>query len=143
MPQHEPSTAKPDADAAPRDMFSDSQIRMLKAAVIGMGAILLAGFALVIGRIIYLVNKPPPEADAAATAPSAIARSIDSPAASAPPVPLALPKGASVRHIALSERHLAVYFDSPTGSGLRLLNLRLGTWSAVIPLVEEKPAPAK
>jgi hypothetical protein len=44
-------------DATPPPMFSDKQLRRLKVAVIVMGLVLIVGFGVVIGRIIYLVNR--------------------------------------------------------------------------------------
>ena len=136
MQGHEPAPTPSAAEAQPRDMFTDRQIRMLKLAVIGMGAILLAGFALVIGRIIYLVNKPPPQAEA--TAPAAMSQSASGLTGNIAPPALALPAGAAVRHLAISETHLAVHFDAPAGSGLKLFDLRNGTWSKTITIIDEK-----
>jgi hypothetical protein len=106
-------------------MFTPQQIRMLKVAVIGMGVILLLGFALVIGRIIYLVNAPPrTDAAGAAVAPSAIA----------------LPAGASVRHIAVSGNRLVVHFEGPAGAGIRIVDLAGATPAVTLPITVEPPA---
>ncbi|MEZ5856582.1 MAG: hypothetical protein R3D67_18230 [Hyphomicrobiaceae bacterium] len=136
MQGHEPAPHQSAAEAAPRDMFTASQIRMLKFAVIGMGAILLAGFALVIGRIVYLVNQPQPQSEAGRVSP--LATTTPAPPGAIAPANLPLPPNAQVRHLALSASHLAVYFEAPGGSGLRLLHLPTGVWSPVIPVVADK-----
>lgn len=130
---------------APADMYTPTQIRLLKVAVIGMGVILLLGFGLVIGRIVYLVNHSPrPGATISVqgiggtpqgrpgthqTADAALSR-------------LDLPAGAIVRHIALSENRLAVYFDGPGSGGIRILDMATGQWSAVIPVSQQLSPPA-
>jgi hypothetical protein len=120
---------QPSAGDAPRDMFTPSQIRALKFAVVGMGVLLLAGFALVIGRIVYLTNRAPPlERPPAATASQPSAK------------PLALPPGAVVRHLSMSDSRLAVHFEGPGGSGIRILDLAQGTWSEIIPITHEPPS---
>lgn len=111
--------------AAPRPMFTPAQIRALKIAVIGMGVVLLAGFALVIGRIIYLVNSAPS------------AEAVQRAAVAAAPAPLALPAGAVVRQIAISGNRLAVHYEAPSGAGLRVLDLATGAWGPPIPVVAE------
>jgi hypothetical protein len=112
---------------APPDMFTPAQIRKLKIAVIGMGAVLLAGFALVIGRIIYLVNAVPrPDAPVAGKV--------------SPATTLALPAGATVRHIAISGNRLAVHFDAPGGVGIRIIDLSGATPTVTIPVTAEPEA---
>jgi hypothetical protein len=104
-------------DATPPPMFSDKQLRRLKVAVIVMGLVLIVGFGVVIGRIIYLVNRmePPPLGSAPAeTAPSAGAASAD--------VTLSVPAGAVVRHLSIAGDRLAVHYDSPGGSGIVVVN---------------------
>ncbi len=111
-------------EAAP-DMFTPQQIRMLKVAVIGMGVILLLGFALVIGRIVYLVNATP---------------RTDAPGTALAPAALALPAGASVRHIAVSGTRLAVHFEGPAGSGIRIVDLTGAMPPVTLPITIEPAA---
>jgi hypothetical protein len=114
------------ADIPP--MYTPSQLRLLKIAVIGMGVILLVGFTTVIGRIIYLVNSAPPP-------PAAAAASVASPLVV--PAGLALPKGAVIKHLALSGNRLAVHYEGPAGSGIRIVDLVPGGGAVTLPIVEE------
>ena len=121
------SDASPAASAIP-PMYTPSQMRLLKIAVIVMGVILLLGFVAVIGRIVWLVNSAPrPAAGAAALLP---APPLGQPA------PIALPKGATVRHIALSGSRLAVHYEGPEGAAVRILDLSAGGVSITVPIVE-------
>ncbi len=123
-----PASDDPDADPAIPQMYTPSQLRLLKIAVIAMGVILLVGFATVIGRILYLVNKAP--------SPAAVA-TIPTTAPMAAPASLALPKGAVVRHLALSGNRLAVHYEGPAGSGIRIVDLVPGGGDVSIPIIEE------
>ncbi|MFV0298474.1 MAG: hypothetical protein ACK5JT_20420 [Hyphomicrobiaceae bacterium] len=136
MPDHQ-TTAAPGADDTPREMFTPSQIRKLKIAVIGMAVLLLFGFALVIGRIIYLVNRTP----ASTAAPAAAVRPQAGNAKTYQP--LALPRGAVIRNISIGRDHLAVQFESPSGSGIRLMSLATGVWSSTSPVIEGDATPAR
>ena len=103
-----------DSRATPAAMFTDVQMRRLKLAVIGMGLILILGFALVIGRVVYLLNR------------------TDAPTASAPSKSLAdsslmLPAGAVVRHVALSGNRLAVHYDAPAGAAIAIVDIASGS----------------
>lgn len=119
----------PDTGADIPPMYTPSQLRLLKIAVIGMGVILLVGFTIVIGRIIYLVNSaPPPTAAAAASGTSPLAA----------PAGLALPRGAVVKHLALSGNRLAVHYEGPAGSGIRIVDLVPGGGAVNLPIVVEE-----
>lgn len=116
-------------------------MRQLKVAVIAMGVILLLGFAVVIGRIVYLVNSGPrPAATAAAptgahggAAPASLAQLPQAQAGAA----LSLPKGAVVRQMALSGNRLAVYYEGPDGAGVRIVDLATGGAGLTLPIVPE------
>src|SRR5690606_4316231 len=97
-------------------VLGDRHLRMLRFAVIAMGVVLVLGFVAVIARIVYLVNRG---RDTAAA--PAISRSLKDSAR------LALPAGAVVRNLSLSGARLAVHYDSPTGSGIVILDLASGT----------------
>lgn len=122
-------------------MYSPAQMRQLKVAVIAMGVILLLGFAVVIGRIVYLVNSGPrPAATAAAptgahggAAPASLAQLPQAQAGAA----LSLPKGAVVRQMALSGNRLAVYYEGPDGAGVRIVDLATGGAGLTLPIVPE------
>lgn len=130
---------EPTAPEGPTPMFTDSQMRKLKAAVIGMGIVLLAGFALIIGRIVYLLNRPP--VDSAGDA-RAVATSPPSPAATGTgvvaPTRLTLPDGAAVKHVSLSGNRLAVHYEAPSGQGIQILDLVTGRQVQRIEIVPEK-----
>lgn len=110
--------------SSPPPMYSPSQMRQLKVAVVAMGIILLLGFALVIGRIVYLVNSGPRPTFAVA------------PLAQVP-TEMSLPSGAAVRHLAFSGNRLAVYYDSPAGSGIRIIELTGGGPQLTVRVVTE------
>ena len=139
MPQPTPSQAPREATIPPRtpaepasaipSMYTPSQLRQLKFAVIAMGVILLLGFAAVIGRILYLVNSQPRTAGQAAVA-------------SGPPLagklpPLSLPKGAVIRHMALSGSRLVIQFEAEGGRALRILDLDKGGPGITVPIVDD------
>jgi len=123
-----PPGGDPDTGADIPPMYTPSQLRLLKIAVIGMGIILLVGFTTVIGRIIYLVNSAPPP-------PTAAAVSGSSPLVA--PATLALPKGSVVKLLALSGNRLAVHYEGPAGSGIRIVDLVPGGGVVNLPIVEE------
>jgi hypothetical protein len=118
----------PETGAGIPPMYTPSQLRLLKIAVIGMGVILLVGFTAVIGRIIYLVNSAPSQ-QATAAATGALPLAV--------PTGLALPKGAIVKHLALSGNRLAVHYEGPAGSGIRIVDLVPGGGAVNLPIVEE------
>lgn len=106
--------ASGESDMAAGQMFTDPQFRRLKVAVILMAVILIVGFGVVIGRIVYLFQRP--SAGVAATAPP-IERAERN---------LALPVGAIVRHVSVAGDRLAVHYEAPSGSGIRVLDLATG-----------------
>jgi len=111
-------------------MYTPSQLRALRIAVVVMGIILLLGFATVIGRIVFLLNATPkPEANASGTVPEATAP-LRAPAA------VELPKGAVVKHLALSGNRLAIHFETPSGAGIRIVDLLSPQGGITLPIVE-------
>lgn len=111
------STQAAARDAAPGPMFTDAQLRRLKAAVIVMGVVLILGFGVVIFRIIHLLGRAGPPASpptAAAIAPR-------------PDVALDLPEGAVTRQVTLSAGdRLLVHYDAPGGGGIAVVDLATG-----------------
>ncbi|MCL4765296.1 MAG: hypothetical protein KJZ80_03590 [Hyphomicrobiaceae bacterium] len=100
------------------------QVRLLKIIVIGLGVLLLAGFALVIARIAYLATQP--------------GRGIG--AARAPQdVSVALPPGAVVRQTAVSGDRMTIQFESPQQTGIVIVNLTTGQIVSRIVLRPEAP----
>jgi len=108
------------------DGFTPSQLRKLKIAVVVMGVILILGFAGLIWRIVYLINKDRPVAGAAAT----LVRDARLP----------LPSGAAVKSMALSGNRLAVHYDGPAGAGIAILDLVTGQPVSQIDLAPQVPS---
>ena len=105
-------------------------IRMLRFAVIGMGALLLAGVAAVVGRIAYLATRPVATAISTtvtgAVAPSSAGLATTASGPIATEVRLALPPGAKVRSQSLNGNRLAVHYEAPAGDGILILDLETG-----------------
>jgi hypothetical protein len=99
---------------------------MLRIAVIAMGVVLVLGFVVVIARIVYLVNRGGDTATLATQPLQETAR-------------LALPAGASVRHIALAGQRLAIHYDGPSGSGILILDLQTGKPVSRVEIIPETP----
>jgi hypothetical protein len=96
--------------------------RLLKAVVILLALILLAGLALVVGRVIYLASS---------TRTQATQESQGIPAASPmlairPEQTLELPTGAHVRSVSLSGSRLAVHYDVGSATGIAVIDLQTG-----------------
>jgi hypothetical protein len=107
-------------------VLGERQVRMLRIAVIAMGVILVLGFITVIARIVYLVNRG-----------SETTTAVSQPVRDA--ARLALPAGASVRHISLAGQRLAVHYDGPSGSGIVILDLQTGNPVSRVEIVPETP----
>ena len=122
VPQQSQDSAPPDSGP-----LGPTGVHILKIAVVVMGLMILAGFAAIIWRIIYLANTSPRQAPAAA-----IART-------APNAQLALPGGAIVRQISLSGDRLAVHFEGPSGAGVALLDVASGRMISRVDIVPEIP----
>jgi len=101
---------------------------VLRLAVYGMGVLLIVGFLVIIGRIIYLMAQSPAPASAATTE---TATALKSSAA------LALPPGASIRHVSLAGNRLAVHYDAPAGSAILILDLASGSVVSRIAITSE------
>jgi len=126
-----PASDRPAGSPEIPPMYTPSQLRALRIAVIVMGLILLLGFATVIGRIVYLLNaapKPAAEASGAASETTLPAGAI------------ALPKGAVIKHLALSGNRLAIHYETGSASGIRVIDLAQPTAGITLPIIEA-PAP--
>jgi Family of unknown function (DUF6476) len=98
-------------------LLSDSQIALLRRAVIIMTTLLVAGVLLLIGRIIYLARGPTTQAASAA--------SMNAPLLA--DVRLALPAGAEIRHMSLAGSRLAVHHgQAGGGEAITVLDLATG-----------------
>lgn len=107
-------------------VLGERHIKMLRVAVIVMGVILVLGFITVIARIVYLVNRGGETATTVSQPIMDTAR-------------LALPSGATVRHMALAGQRLAVHFEGPGGSGIVILDLQTGKPVSRVEIVPETP----
>ena len=103
--------AEPAVDAVRQGAEPDArQVRVLKIIVIVLGIMLLAGFAVVIGRIAYLATQP--------------GRGIGS--VPAREVSVALPPGAVIRSTAVSGDRMTVQFEAAQQTGFVIINLTKG-----------------
>ena len=109
-------------------VLGERQLKMLKVAVIAMGVILVLGFATVIARIVYLVNR---SGDTETT--TTISQPVQQAAR------LALPAGASVRNMSLAGSRLAVHYEGPAGGGIVILDLQTGKPVSRVEIVPEPP----
>lgn len=94
---------------------------ILKFVVVALGVVMVAGLALVIGRIIYLASAPPAQPVASSTVSSNQT--------------LQLPHGAEVRSISLSGNQIAVHYEMPEGSGIAVLDLATGRQATHVSIV--------
>jgi len=107
----------PDNTPLPGTVFTPRQVRALKIAVIVMGILLVAGFGLVMGAIVYqasqLPDKDAPPAPAAAVPPEAQSE-------------LAIPAGAKVTSLALDGNRLALHLESSAGPEVVVVDIGTG-----------------
>lgn len=112
---------------------SDLRIqRILKLVVVALAILIFAGLAAVVWRVIYLASP-------SATQPASPMLAIR------PEQSLALPAGAQVRSISLSDSHLAVHYETGGATGIAILDLRTGqmvTDVAVEPRAQSGGVPA-
>ena len=101
-------------------LMTDEQIRWLRRAIMIMTTLMVAGIAIVIGRVIYLARPP------ATQAASELTGSGVQPAL-LPNVRLALPAGADINSISASGNRLMVLPTTPAGSDtITILDLSTG-----------------
>ncbi len=93
-------------------ILSDDQIRKLRIIVIAMSIALVAGVAMLVGRVIYLANRGNEQA---------LPRG-----ALVPEARLRLPTGAALRGTTLAGDRLAAHYSGPTGDGVIVLDLVTG-----------------
>ena len=90
----------------PAPIMTPTQLRALKIAVLGMGVLLVLGFLVIVGRIVYLLGRPSASADV-----------------SGRPVQIELPRDAVIRSQSLSGQRLSVHFEAPDGAGFAIIDL--------------------
>lgn len=96
-------------------------IRALRIAVLGMGALMIVGFGAVIARIVYLTTRPPAASESipAPTVPLAKAKSgLD--------ISLALPQGAKIQSQSLSGPRLSVHYLADGDESIVIVDLETG-----------------
>lgn len=126
---HESGTAEaPDLKSGA--LLNDEQIRWVRRAVVVMTAVLVGGIALLIGRVIYLAQRPNAQAASAAGLSTL-------PATLQPGVRLALPAGAEIKSVAANGSRLVVWYASP-GAGDAIAVLDLVTGQVVSRVTVEK-----
>lgn len=133
MPETNATTATATGAAAPAprainasngDIFNDPVfLRNMKIAVVVMAVILILGFIGIIARIFYLSSRlPPPQ-----SAQSSLAQPLSAGAAQlSATARLELPPGATMRSVSLAGTRLAVHYESPSGSGIAIVDLETG-----------------
>jgi len=94
--------------------LSPAGVRGLKILIFVMTALIVIALLVIIARMVQLASRPKP-GDAA--------RVVANPVAAGR---LSLPAGAVVRQIALDGGRIAVHYDSPTGAGIRVIDLATG-----------------
>jgi hypothetical protein len=110
-------------------------IRLLRRAVLAMGVLLVAGFGLLVARVVYLaLRSPVPAAQPAlvTAAPFQAAQPI------AAEMRLALPPGAKVRSQSISGNRLSVHYETASGEGIIILDLESGRPASHVRLSAEK-----
>jgi hypothetical protein len=102
----------------PGTVFTPRQVRILKAAVIAMGILLVGGFVFVLAAIVYQASRPIQVA-AGRSAPDSLSQSglnIDLP----------VPRDASVSGLALDGSRLAVQLNGSAGAEIAIIDLASG-----------------
>lgn len=104
----------------PRD-DDPPNIRALRLAVLGMGALMVVGFGVVIARIVYLTTRPPAVSDSPtpAVGPQTQAKP-------GPDTTLALPADAKVLSQSLSGTRLSVHYAAGGDESIVILDLETG-----------------
>lgn len=118
--------AQPPTKDSEEDIADTPQIRALRKAVIGMALLLVVGFVAVIGRVVYLVSRPPAQASAVVQAAGGPAGGTSAASPLQSEAALDLPADASIRGLSLAGDRLAVHYSSPRGDGISILDLASG-----------------
>ncbi|MGE0626761.1 MAG: hypothetical protein AB7O43_02980 [Hyphomicrobiaceae bacterium] len=124
------TTTQPPADPGYAGPLSPAHVRLLKIAVVVMGAMIIIGMGVVAWRIIYLASGAARQAQAPAAA-------AGGPTASA--ARLALPPGATIRGMTLSGNRLAVHYESAKGPAIAIVEVTNGAVISRIEIVPEVP----
>ncbi len=103
--------------------WTEPQLRFMKRAIAVMSTILIAGFMLLIWRIMNLTSTTGPSP---ASTNAALIGSPAGPLTLKSQIELLLPGAARVDRLSLSGRLLAVQYVATTGSGIAIIDLVAG-----------------
>jgi hypothetical protein len=106
----------------PGTVFTPRQVRMLKIAVIVMGAMLIGGFALVIATIVYQASRLGQGGAANVAVPAGVEAE------------LSIPADATISALALDGDRVALHLKSAAGSEVAVVDLKTGKVLARIKL---------
>ena len=109
-------TSEADNSIVPGTVFTPRQVKALKIAVIVMGLLLVGGFALVLGAIVYQASrlgKDTPAAGAAAVSDQGAAE-------------VTIPQGANVTVMDLDGGRLALHLNGSNGPEVIVIDLDSG-----------------
>ena len=122
---HQQATAASDAALLREQRLQ----RNLKILVGGLGALILVGIGAVVLRMVSFASNPRAPSSAAQTA-------VSTPSGE---MVLELPKGAKVVSVSVSGNRLAVHHESPTGTGISVIDLDTGRRIADVKAQEAIP----
>ncbi len=119
--------SEPDNTHLPGTVFTPRQVRLLKIAVIVMGLLLVGGFALVLGAIVYQASQLSSEGQASV------------PAVGGVETELAIPPDATITSLALDGDRIALHLQSSAGPEIAVIDLRTGKVLTRLKLKADKP----
>ena len=122
------ATSEPDNTPLPGTVFSPRQVRILKIAVIVMGILLVGGFALVLGTIVYQASQLGQGSAGPAPAGMAVTETE-----------FVVPEGATIASVALDGDRLALHLDSSTGPEIAVIDLNTGKVLSRLRVKADKP----
>jgi hypothetical protein len=115
---------------SPADLMREQRLqRNLKILVGGMGVLMLLGIGAVALRMVSFATGPRATGSAAQTAVATLSGEIM----------LELPKGARVVSVSVSGNRLAVHHESPSGTGIAVIDLDTGKRIADVKALEAVP----
>ena len=99
----------------PGTVFTPRQVRILKVVVIVMGVLLVGGFALVLGAIVYQASNV---GKSAARVNAAMDPALET--------LLAIPPGAQIRHMATGDGRLVIHLEAGGAGEIVILDINSG-----------------
>ena len=124
------TTTTPTAsDPSAAELMREQRLqRNLKFLVGGMGALILVGVGAVILRMVAFGSAP--------RAPGLVVSTIATPAGE---IALELPPGSKIVSVSVSGNRLAVHHESPTGSGIAVIDIDTGRRIADVKAMQAVP----